>query len=80
MRYKEIGFLLLTLVCALRPASADSQTVNWQSIDEKNGIVVTALHNHLLNEQPRLFFMHFWANDDALRLARGLREALDAMN
>lgn len=45
----------------------------------KNGIVVTALHNHLLDEQPRLFFMHFWANDDALRLARGLREALDTM-
>jgi hypothetical protein len=45
----------------------------------KNGIVVTALHNHLLEEQPRLFFMHFWANDDAVRLARGLREALDAM-
>ncbi|HSL70836.1 MAG TPA: DUF1259 domain-containing protein [Longimicrobiales bacterium] len=45
----------------------------------KNGIVVTALHNHLLNEQPRQFFMHFWANDDAVRLARGLREALDAM-
>jgi hypothetical protein len=45
----------------------------------KNGITVTALHNHLLDEQPRLFFMHFWANDDAQRLARGLREALDAM-
>jgi hypothetical protein len=45
----------------------------------KNAIVVTALHNHLLDEQPRLFFMHFWANDDALRLARGLREALDTM-
>jgi hypothetical protein len=45
----------------------------------KNGIVVTALHNHLLEEQPRLFFMHYWANDDAQRLARGLREALDSM-
>jgi hypothetical protein len=45
----------------------------------KNGIVVTSLHNHLVEEEPRLFFMHFWANDDALRLARGLREALDAM-
>jgi Domain of Unknown Function (DUF1259) len=45
----------------------------------KNGIAVTALHNHLLEEQPRLFFMHFWGNDDAQRLARGLREALDAM-
>lgn len=44
----------------------------------KNGIDVTSLHNHLLNEEPRLFFMHFWANDDAVKLARGLREALDA--
>src|SRR5256714_3066388 len=42
-----------------------------------NGIEVTALHSHMLNEEPRLYFMHFWANDDALRLARGLREALD---
>jgi len=42
-----------------------------------NGIDVTALHSHMLMEQPRLFFMHFWANDDALKLARGLRAALD---
>ena len=42
-----------------------------------NGIEVTALHSHMLTEQPRLFFMHFWANDDAMKLARGLREALD---
>jgi hypothetical protein len=42
-----------------------------------NGIEVTALHSHMLNEQPRMFFMHFWANDDALKLARGLRSALD---
>jgi len=42
-----------------------------------NGIGVTALHSHMLDEQPRLFFMHFWANDDALKLARGLRSALD---
>jgi len=42
-----------------------------------NGIKVTALHNHMLGEQPRLFFMHFWANDDAMKLARGLRAALD---
>jgi hypothetical protein len=41
------------------------------------GIEVTALHSHMLDEQPRLFFMHFWANDDALKLARGLRAALD---
>jgi hypothetical protein len=42
-----------------------------------NGIEVTALHSHMLNEQPRLFFMHFWANDDALKLAKGIRAALD---
>lgn len=46
----------------------------------QNGIDVTSLHNHLLNEEPRLFFMHFWANDDAVKLARGLRVALDATN
>ena len=44
-----------------------------------NGIEVTALHSHMLDEQPRLFFMHFWANDDAIKLARGLRAALDKM-
>ncbi|WP_253201234.1 DUF1259 domain-containing protein [Sphingomonas quercus] len=43
----------------------------------ENGIEVTALHNHMLNDEPRMFFMHFWANDDALKLARGLRAALD---
>jgi Domain of Unknown Function (DUF1259) len=42
-----------------------------------NGIEVTAVHSHMLNEQPRLIFLHFWANDDALKLARGLRAALD---
>ena len=41
-----------------------------------NGIEVTALHSHMLNEQPRLFFMHFWANDDAEKLAEGLNAAL----
>jgi hypothetical protein len=42
-----------------------------------NGIEVTAAHSHMLDEQPRLFFLHFWAVDDALKLARGLRAALD---
>jgi hypothetical protein len=40
------------------------------------GIEVTSLHNHLLNDEPRLFFMHFWANDDATRLAQVLHAAL----
>lgn len=44
------------------------------------GIEVTALHNHMLTEEPRLFFMHFWANDDAGKLARVLRTALDRTN
>lgn len=43
----------------------------------EQGIEVTALHSHMLGEEPRLFFMHFWANDDAVKLARGLRAALD---
>jgi hypothetical protein len=46
----------------------------------EGGIEVTSLHNHLLNEQPRLFFMHFWANDSAVKLARTLRAALDKTN
>ena len=45
-----------------------------------NGIQVTAVHSHMLTEEPRLFFMHFWANDDAAKLAQGLRAALDKMN
>src|SRR5215208_1558937 len=43
----------------------------------ENGIEVTAIHSHMLTEQPRLIFMHFWAHDDAVKLARGLRAALD---
>ncbi|HEY3718714.1 MAG TPA: DUF1259 domain-containing protein [Roseiarcus sp.] len=45
-----------------------------------NGIEVTAIHNHMLDDEPRAFFVHFWANDDAVRLAKGLRAALDAVH
>ena len=45
-----------------------------------HGIQVTALHSHMLDEEPRLFFMHFWANGDAVKLAQGLRAALDKTN
>jgi hypothetical protein len=41
-----------------------------------NAIEVTAIHSHMLDEQPRLFFVHFWAGDDALKLAKGLQAAL----
>ncbi|HEV7838080.1 MAG TPA: DUF1259 domain-containing protein, partial [Gemmatimonadaceae bacterium] len=50
-------------------------SVTWAL--SENGIQVTALHSHMIGEEPRLFFMHFWAIDDATKLARGLRAALD---
>ena len=43
----------------------------------ENDIEVTAIHSHMLSEQPRLFFVHFWAHDDALKLAKGLEAALE---
>lgn len=45
-----------------------------------HAISVTAVHNHMLAESPRLFFMHYWAIADASQLAAGLRAALDHMN
>jgi hypothetical protein len=46
----------------------------------RGGIAIVELHNHSLDEQPRLFYMHFWATGDATALAQGLRPALDATN
>ena len=45
-----------------------------------NGIEVTAVHNHMLDDTPKVFFVHFWANDDAQELAHGIRMALDKVN
>ena len=45
-----------------------------------SGIEVTALHNHMLNDQPRVFFVHFWANDDVTKLTSGLKAALAKVN
>ena len=45
-----------------------------------NGIDVTAVHSHMLDDEPRAFFIHFWANDDAVKLAKGLRAGLDAVH
>jgi len=45
-----------------------------------NGIEVTAIHNHMLDDDPHLFFMHFWANDGAKKLAEGLKAALALIN
>lgn len=66
-------------------STAHAQDVEWQKVDEIFGrkpafgddVHPTALHSHTLDENPRLFFMHFWANDDAIKLAKGLRAALD---
>jgi Domain of Unknown Function (DUF1259) len=46
----------------------------------EHGIEVTAIHNHMLDDQPHLYFMHFWANDDAKKLAKGLKAALAQIN
>ena len=46
----------------------------------QHGIDVTAIHNHGLTDTPRLFYMHFWANDDPVKLAQGLKMALDQTN
>jgi hypothetical protein len=46
----------------------------------EHGIEVTAIHNHMLDDQPHLYFMHFWANDDAKKLAQGLKAALAHIN
>jgi hypothetical protein len=46
----------------------------------QNGIEVTALHNHMLDDEPHTYYVHFWANDDATKLAQGLRAALDKVN
>ena len=46
----------------------------------EHGIEVTAIHNHMLDDQPHLYFMHFWANDDARKLAEGLKAALAQIN
>ncbi|MCP1306852.1 DUF1259 domain-containing protein [Paenibacillus tyrfis] len=43
----------------------------------EHGITVTAIHNHMLVESPRLFFLHFWGVDDPEKLARGLKAALE---
>jgi hypothetical protein len=45
-----------------------------------HSIEVTAMHNHMLGDEPHLYFMHFWADDNAVNLARGLRAALDVTN
>jgi len=58
----------------------DKEVNNVARTLQRHGIDVTALHNHGLMDMPRLFYMHFWATDDAAKLARGLKAALDQTN
>ncbi len=57
-----------------------SEVNTVQKILTKGNIVVTALHSHMLFEQPRLFFMHFWAVDAPEKLAVVLQEVLRSTN
>jgi hypothetical protein len=57
-----------------------SEVITVQKMLTKGNILVTALHNHMLFEQPRLFFMHFWAVDDPKKLAVILHDVLRSTN
>lgn len=57
-----------------------SEVAPVQAALRANHIAITALHSHMIGEEPRLFFMHFWAEDNAATLARGVRAALDRMS
>ena len=46
----------------------------------KGGIAIVELHNHSLTDNPRLFYLHYWAVQDGVTLAKTLRTALDATN
>jgi hypothetical protein len=46
----------------------------------ENGITPTAIHTHMLHDEPHLFMMHFWAVGDPQKLAMGLKAALDKTN
>lgn len=59
--------------------SCRDKSVHSIPILRANQIAITALHSHMLGEMPRLYFMHFWANDDAGKLTVALRRAIDQM-
>ena len=89
MQISPVGPMGVAISIGLQPAGGGKAAVTGDFVltgDEvnpvikalrANGIDVTAVHSHMLDEQPRLFFLHFWAVDDALKLAKGLRAALD---
>jgi Domain of Unknown Function (DUF1259) len=58
----------------------DKEVNNVARTLRQHGIDVTALHNHGLQDTPRLFYMHFWGTDDPAKLAQGLKAAIDQTN
>jgi Domain of Unknown Function (DUF1259) len=84
--------LNLTTAINFQPVGGDRAAVNGDFIltDTEGQKVIQALragniriaelHNHGLTEQPGLFYMHYWAVDDAVALSKTLRPALDATN
>jgi biotin operon repressor len=82
----------LTTSINFQPVGADKAAINGdfaltgEEINpviaalRRGGIQIVEVHNHSLDEQPRLFYLHFWAVDDAVALAKALRPALDATN
>ena len=74
---------------AIPGAMGTAIAINFQLASEVNPLIkalkdndieITAIHNHMLDDEPRAFFIHFWANDDAVKLAKGLRAGLDAVH
>jgi hypothetical protein len=69
-----------------KAAIAGDFAMTWKEVGpvmkvlQDNGVQALALHNHALNDVPRLFYMHFWANVDAVNLAKTMRSALDKTN
>ena len=57
----------------------ESEVAPVMQVLSAGGVQVTALHNHMAGEEPRIFFMHFWANANAVQLARVMHEALGHM-
>jgi hypothetical protein len=89
MQISPVGPMGVAIAIGFQPSGSGKAAITGDFVlsgDEVNPVIralrandidVTAVHNHMLDEQPRLFFLHFWADDDALKLARGLRAALD---
>jgi hypothetical protein len=79
---------LFTLFALSAPIAAWAADPDWKAVEQALGksgqmqhrVDVTAIHTHALMDMPRLFYMHFWANDDPVKLAQALKAALDQTN